>query len=193
MSLTVSWCSCGGFWFDQYLGELACVQDISNYLLRLKSSSLALSLLMAHQAVILAFHPPIQGKAVFSHSVVIFLKGIVCLFPPVKEMVTLWDLNTVLATLMSSLFEPLATLVLGCPLGKEGHSCCYNICKKGQWIAGYWQRCRIHSSSKTKWPWGHIQHFCSKRFHNFTLTRLFAHLCSFLNHIQTQINSIFIC
>lgn len=60
--------------------------------------------------MILAFHPPIHGKLVFSNSMVVrFLKGVICLHPPVDEPVPLWDLNTVIAALMGPPFEPLAT------------------------------------------------------------------------------------
>lgn len=37
--------------------------------------------------------------------VVSFLKGVVCLFVPVKEGIPFWNLNTVLAALMRPSFE----------------------------------------------------------------------------------------
>lgn len=41
-----------------------------------------------------------------------FLKGVVHLFPPVKEMVPLWELNAVRAALVGPPHEPLATCSL---------------------------------------------------------------------------------
>lgn len=73
--------------------------------------------------------------------VVRFLKGVVCPFPPVKEVVSLWDLNTMLATLMRSPFEPLEACL--CP--KASFSYCYNMCKESKWPAGPTGRASVYA------------------------------------------------
>lgn len=57
---------------------------------------LALSSLRVHLVAVSAFHPPIQGKLVFLIFMMLwFFKGIIHLFPPMKEMVPRSDLNMV--------------------------------------------------------------------------------------------------
>lgn len=58
--------------------------------------------------MILAFHPPIHAKSVFSNSIVVrFLKGVTRLHLLVKEQVPFWDLNVVLKVLMGPPFKPM--------------------------------------------------------------------------------------
>lgn len=112
---------------------LVCIQDILDYLIHLKSS---LSFLRVHLAAILAFHSPILGKSIsFNSMVVQVLKSIVHLFPPVKEAVQLWNLNTVLAALIKPPFGPQATCSLSL-LPKNSFSYCHNIHKESKQTAG---------------------------------------------------------
>lgn len=85
------------------------IQSILDYLLHLKQQSLALSSIKVHLAAISAFHPPVQGKSVFSHEMTIwFLKGLERLYPQVSQ----WDLNLGLLQLMGPVFELMASYSL---------------------------------------------------------------------------------
>lgn len=85
--------------------KLTYIQGLLEYVLHLQSSGLMLTSLRVHLVVILCFSP-IHGKSAFSNPMKLrFLKGVTHFHPPVKELILLWDLNTVLEALMG----PLAT------------------------------------------------------------------------------------
>lgn len=100
------WPSGRGFWWRNSTNVSRCSGHLG-LLVTFEPSGLALNLLRVHFVAILAFHLPIPGKS--NSMVVKFLKGIVHLFPPGKEMVPLLDFSTVLPVLVCPPFELLAT------------------------------------------------------------------------------------
>lgn len=86
------------------------LSDVCEFLLSLKSSGLSHSSLRVYLAAISAYHPPIDGFAIFSHPLMKrFFQGLVRLYPPVRTPPPAWDLPLVLRRLTRHPFEPMAS------------------------------------------------------------------------------------
>ncbi|KAM7170158.1 uncharacterized protein RBU57_004972 [Macrochelys suwanniensis] len=101
----------------------ASLQSILDYFLHLKRKGLVFSLSKVHLAAILAFHPHVQGRSVFSHKMTLrFLKHLERLFPPFHDSVSQWDCNLVLSRLSGPPFEPSASCSLSPTFCGRSHS-----------------------------------------------------------------------
>lgn len=89
---------------------LASIQDILEYLLHLKLSGLSISSLKVHLTAIMAHHILIDNRPILAHSIVKkCMKGLVNMYPAIKDPVPTWDLNLVLMNVMKPPLESMAT------------------------------------------------------------------------------------
>ncbi|XP_039399555.1 uncharacterized protein LOC120407706 [Mauremys reevesii] len=88
-------------------------KSLSDYALTLKKSGLSLNSFRIHLVVITAFHQPIEGYSVLSHSITKrFFKSIINLFPQPQLPTPMWYLKLLLQGLTRPLFQPMTTCLL---------------------------------------------------------------------------------